>query len=56
MDVYFKNSELQKIVFRSAVKGTLWPISQKSPSEMRLQGFQWLDIKRPKTKYDLFEN
>jgi lipopolysaccharide transport protein LptA len=55
MDVYFKNNELSKVVFRSAVKGTLWPIRQKSPSEMRLKNFQWLEARRPKTKYELFE-
>jgi lipopolysaccharide transport protein LptA len=55
MDVYFSNNELSKVVFRSSVKGTLWPIRQKSPSEMRLKNFQWLEAKRPKTKYELFE-
>jgi lipopolysaccharide export system protein LptA len=55
MDVYFQNNELAKVVFRSSVKGTLWPIRQKSPSEMRLKNFQWLEAKRPKTKYELFE-
>ncbi len=55
IDVYFANSELKKIVFRTGVKGTIWPITQKTPSEMRLQGFQWLERLRPKTKYDLFE-
>ncbi len=55
MDVYFQNSELQKVVFRSAVTGTLWPIRQKNPGEMRLTNFQWLEAQRPKTKYELFE-
>ena len=55
MDVYFKNSELFKVVFRSAVTGTLWPIRQKDPGEMRLTNFQWLEAQRPKTKYELFE-
>jgi lipopolysaccharide transport protein LptA len=55
MDVYFRNNELSKVVFRSSVKGTYWPISQKSPSEMRLKNFQWLEGRRPKTKYELFE-
>lgn len=55
MDVYFKDSELFKVVFRSAVSGTLWPIRQKDPGEMRLTNFQWLDAQRPKTKYELFE-
>ena len=55
MDVYFKDSELFKVVFRSAVSGTLWPIRQKDPGEMRLTNFQWLEAQRPKTKYELFE-
>jgi lipopolysaccharide export system protein LptA len=55
LDVYFKNGDLNKVIFRSAVKGTLWPISQKSPGELKLQGFSWLENRRPKTKYELFE-
>ena len=55
MDVYFKEKELQRIVFRTAVKGTIWPMQQKSPGEMRLQNFKWRDAERPKTKYEMFE-
>lgn len=55
MDIYFKEQSLQKVVFRSGVTGTIWPIKQKSPAEMRLENFRWLDSRRPKTKFDLFE-
>ena len=55
MDVYFKDKELQRVVFRTAVKGTIWPMKQKSPLEMRLSNFKWRDAERPKTKYELFE-
>lgn len=55
MDVYFKDSDLNKVVFRSAVTGTLWPIRQKNPGEMRLENFKWLEAIRPKTKFELFE-
>ena len=55
IDIYFLNGELYKVVFRSELKGTLYPISHKHPSEMRLQGFRWLDNRRPKTKYEMFE-
>ncbi len=55
MDVYFKERDLQRVVFRTAVKGTIWPVQQKSPSEMRLQNFRWRDAERPKTKYEMFE-
>ncbi len=54
IDIYFGNQALQKVVFRSTVTGTVWPIKQKQPSEMRLQNFRWLDDRRPKTKYELF--
>jgi lipopolysaccharide export system protein LptA len=55
IDIYFENKELEKVVFRSAVTGTLWPIKQKSPKEMQLPGFRWLEERRPKTKYEMFE-
>ena len=55
MDIYFNNQELQKVVFRSSVTGTIWPIKQKDPKEMRLENFRWLDERRPKTKYELFD-
>ncbi len=55
MDVYFKEKELQRVVFRTAVKGTIWPMRQKTPKEMQLQNFKWRDAERPKTKYELFE-
>jgi lipopolysaccharide export system protein LptA len=55
MDVYFNKGTLQKVVFRNAVKGTLTPISQKSPEAARLEKFEWLERRRPKTKYELFE-
>jgi len=55
MDIYFKDKELTKVVFRSQVSGTIWPIRQKSPSEMRLPSFRWLDNRRPKSKTEMFE-
>lgn len=54
MDIYFGKENLEKVVFRSSVTGTIWPMKDKSPSEMRLPEFNWLDARRPKTKYELF--
>lgn len=54
MDIYFGEGTLQKVVFRSSVSGTIWPMKDKSPGEMKLEGFLWLDDRRPKTKYELF--
>lgn len=55
IDVYFQKGEIYKVVFRSDLKGTLYPVSQKRPEEVRLNDFQWLDNRRPKTKYELYE-
>ncbi len=55
MDIYFGKETLEKVVFRSNVTGTIWPMQQKDPKQMRLTGFQWLDNRRPKSKFDLFE-
>ena len=55
MDIYFQEKELFKVVFRSSVSGTIWPMSYKTPDEMRLQGFRWMEARRPKSKYELFE-
>lgn len=54
LDTYFRDKALFKVVFRTQVSGTIWPMRQKSPSEMRLPGFRWLEDRRPKTKFDLF--
>jgi len=55
LDTYFGNQQLQKVVFRSAVSGTIWPIKQKDPKEMRLPNFRWLEERRPKTKFEMYE-
>lgn len=55
IDIYFDKGELYKVIFRSDLKGTLYPITQKQPGEMQLSGFKWLINRRPKTKYELFE-
>jgi lipopolysaccharide export system protein LptA len=54
MDIYFDKQALKKVVFRSQVIGTIWPIRQKSPDEMHLPDFLWLENKRPKTKFELY--
>lgn len=55
IDIYFKQKEPNRIVLRGAVKGTVWPIQQKSPSSMRLDKFIWEGLKRPKSKSSLLE-
>ncbi|WP_290796571.1 OstA-like protein [Flavihumibacter sp. UBA7668] len=56
IDFYFANKELNRVVFRSSVEGTLYPFRQVNHGEMRLRGFKWLEKRRPKTKFELFED
>ena len=55
IDLYFTEGDLYKVVLRSSVKGTVYPIRQKPPSQLRLGNFAWLEERRPKTKYELYE-
>jgi hypothetical protein len=56
IDFYFANKELSRVVFRSSVEGTMHPFRQVNHGEMRLRGFKWLEKRRPKTKFELFED
>jgi len=55
IDVFFEKGEIQRVVFRRDLKGTLYPISQKKPGDMQLENFRWLINRRPKTKYEMYE-
>lgn len=55
VDLYFKEKEPHRIALRGTVKGTVWPIQQKSPTDMRLPQFVWEGLKRPKSKSSLLE-
>ena len=55
MDVYFDKGQLHKVVLRSSVQGTYSPMTPQAPAEKRLEKFEWLEPRRPKTKYELFE-
>src|SRR6266540_1894971 len=54
IDMYFSERKPQRVVFRSNLVGTTYPMRQVNHEELRLRGFKWLDELRQKTKYDLF--
>ena len=56
IDMFFANQELSRVVFRSEVSGTMSPFRQVNHAEMRLRNFRWRDNRRPKTKFELFED
>ncbi|MFM7645516.1 MAG: OstA-like protein [Sphingomonadales bacterium] len=55
IDIYLTKKELDKVVLRSEVSGTIWPFGQKDPLQMRLPNFRWQEARRPKSKFELIE-
>jgi len=55
IDMIFLNKELNKVVLRNDADGIMYPIKKVNLSDMRLRNFKWLDDRRPKTKFELFE-
>ncbi|MBS1934448.1 MAG: hypothetical protein JST96_10650, partial [Bacteroidetes bacterium] len=56
IDMIFRDKALNRVVLRSDAEGTMYPIRQVVLDDMRLRGFKWYENKRPKTKFELFEN
>ncbi len=56
IDMQFENKELKKVIFRNDVSGTMYPVNQVPEEKKTLRNFKWLDKKRPKTKFELFED
>ncbi|MFT3934062.1 MAG: OstA-like protein [Chitinophagaceae bacterium] len=56
IDMRFENKELKKVVFIHDVTGTMYPFKQTPDDKKLLKNFKWQDDKRPKTKFELFEN
>jgi lipopolysaccharide export system protein LptA len=56
IDLYFRDKELNRVVYRNDVQGTTTPFRQINFDEMRLRNFKWLEDRRPKTKFELFGN
>ncbi|MEO6836988.1 MAG: OstA-like protein [Ginsengibacter sp.] len=55
IDLYFKNENLNKVIFINQIQGKMYPMSQIPEDQKKLRTFEWLDSRRPKTKAELFE-
>jgi hypothetical protein len=51
-----KGRELNRVVFRSDVEGTMIPFKKVVFDDMRLRGFRWHEDLRPKSKEDLIKD
>ena len=55
IDIYFVKKELNKVKFVNNVDGVLYPMKDIPADKKQLNGFKWLDNRRPKNKLQLFE-
>lgn len=54
--IVFKEGKVNRIKFYTTPNGILKPLFQLGESEKRLEGFDWKDRIRPKSKYDIFKS
>lgn len=54
IDLYFEKRAVKKVKFVNMAKGTMYPIRQLPADKKKLEGFQWLENRRPKNKLELF--
>ncbi len=55
IDLYFKNNDLNKVLFINNIDGKLYPMNQIPEDQKKLKDFKWLEDKRPKNRAELFE-
>ncbi|MBC8033298.1 MAG: LPS export ABC transporter periplasmic protein LptC [Chitinophagaceae bacterium] len=56
INMYFLAKELNRVVYKKEVAGTTYPILQVPEEKKILRNFKWQDNRRPKTKFELFED
>ncbi|PZX65654.1 OstA-like protein [Hydrotalea sandarakina] len=56
IDAYFKDGEIQKVLFINDLKGVMSPMKQANPESLKVRGFKWQDNLRPKNKYAVFSD
>jgi lipopolysaccharide export system protein LptA len=52
--IYINDRKFDKIIFKKKPVGVLEPLDKINPADFRLDGFEWLDHKRPKNRWDIF--
>jgi lipopolysaccharide export system protein LptA len=56
IDMYFADGKPDKVVFRNKLEGTTYPMRQVNHEAIKVKGFQWLENKRPKSKFEILSN
>lgn len=52
--IFVSDNKVGSITLLNDPEGTLYPIKELAPSELRLKGFSWFEKKRPVQKQDIF--
>jgi hypothetical protein len=53
IEITFENNEPAKVVFRNRLVGKMTPMGQTTSTDLKLNGFKWLESLRPKNKFDI---
>lgn len=54
LSMFLENRKLKKMTMSPQSNGTLYPMSQIPPAQMKLDNFAWFDYVRPLNKEDIF--
>jgi lipopolysaccharide export system protein LptA len=53
--IYVSDRKIKKLVFLTKPEGTMYPLDKVPPEEIKLKGFKWYGLSRPKVKEDIFK-
>jgi lipopolysaccharide export system protein LptA len=54
MEIYVKESKVNRIKMMEKPEATFYPIKELQPNELILKGFTWQEVRRPIKKEDIF--
>lgn len=54
LTIQVDSNRIKSITLINEPAGTLYPVHELSPLELRLKGFLWMEKKRPLSKADIF--
>ncbi|MBI4648442.1 MAG: hypothetical protein HY738_18130 [Bacteroidia bacterium] len=52
--IILEDNEVSEIIFNTTPEGTMYPVNQLQPEELKLKGFIWLAKCRPANMKDIF--
>ena len=56
IDMLFEDKKPKRVSFIRSFDGTSYPMREINHDDLKIRGFRWLDVIRPKTKFDILAN